>query len=259
MRNPQLNEQGELKHLLTIDGLPRRIVENILDTAASFVSIGEREVKKVPLLRGKSVFNLFFENSTRTRTTFEIAAKRLSADVLNLNINASSTSKGESLLDTINNLLIVAPPKPLQREQGQDRTRLSASGALDVDFLKETGLVNALEAEEKQFFQDRLSQNLLNTDLLPNILDLINAQMAAELNLLNTAQGGLLPDYRATSGVTVSLDEPTVTLCRDDGSNTQCVSTRTSQNVTILQVQGSVEIKNRVNAGGSTSITLIQR
>ncbi len=104
MRNPQLNEHGELKHLLTIDGLPRRIVENILDTAASFVSVGEREVKKVPLLRGKSIFNLFFENSTRTRTTFEIAAKRLSADVLNLNINASSTSKGESLLDTIANL-----------------------------------------------------------------------------------------------------------------------------------------------------------
>ena len=67
MRNPQLNEHGELKHLLTIDGLPRRIVENILDTAASFVSVGEREVKKVPLLRGKSIFNLFFENSTRTR------------------------------------------------------------------------------------------------------------------------------------------------------------------------------------------------
>ena len=104
MRNPQLNEHGELKHLLTIDGLPRRIVENILDTAASFVSVGEREVKKVPLLRGKSIFNLFFENSTRTRTTFEIAAKRLSADVINLNINASSTSKGESLLDTIANL-----------------------------------------------------------------------------------------------------------------------------------------------------------
>ena len=61
-------------------------------------------MKKVPLLRGKSVFNLFFENSTRTRTTFEIAAKRLSADVINLNINASSTSKGESLLDTIDNL-----------------------------------------------------------------------------------------------------------------------------------------------------------
>ena len=104
MRNPQLNERGELRHLLTIDGLPREIVLQILDTAASFVSVGEREVKKVPLLRGKSVFNLFFENSTRTRTTFEIAAKRLSADVINLNVSTSSTSKGESLLDTIDNL-----------------------------------------------------------------------------------------------------------------------------------------------------------
>ncbi|HEU4620998.1 MAG TPA: aspartate carbamoyltransferase catalytic subunit [Burkholderiaceae bacterium] len=104
MRNPQLNDRGELKHLLTTEGLPKRIIETILDTAAGFVSVGERDVKKVPLLRGKSVFNLFFENSTRTRTTFEIAAKRLSADVINLNINASSTSKGESLLDTIANL-----------------------------------------------------------------------------------------------------------------------------------------------------------
>ena len=70
-----------------------------------FVSIAEREVKKVPLLRGKAVFNLFFENSTRTRTTFEIAAKRLSADVINLNIGVSSTSKGETLLDTVDNLV----------------------------------------------------------------------------------------------------------------------------------------------------------
>ena len=84
--------------------MPKAIIETILNTADSFASVGEREVKKVPLLRGKSVFNLFFENSTRTRTTFEIAAKRLSADVINLNINASSASKGESLLDTIDNL-----------------------------------------------------------------------------------------------------------------------------------------------------------
>jgi aspartate carbamoyltransferase catalytic subunit len=104
VRNPQLNKNGELTHLLTIEGLPRAVIHHILDTASSFVSVADREVKKVPLLRGKSVFNLFFENSTRTRTTFEIAAKRLSADVLNLNIGASSTSKGESLLDTINNL-----------------------------------------------------------------------------------------------------------------------------------------------------------
>ena len=104
MRNPQLNAKGELQHLLTIEGLPREILTHILDTATSFVGVTAREVKKLPLLRGKSVFNLFFESSTRTRTTFEIAAKRLSADVINLNIAVSSHTKGETLLDTVDNL-----------------------------------------------------------------------------------------------------------------------------------------------------------
>ena len=94
-----------MQHLLTLEGLPVTVIDRILDTALPFVSIAERDVKKVPLLRGKTVFNLFFENSTRTRTTFEIAAKRLSADVINLNIGVSSTSKGETLLDTIDNLV----------------------------------------------------------------------------------------------------------------------------------------------------------
>ncbi len=105
MRNPQLNAEGELTHLLTLEGLPAEVIVRILDTAVPFASIAERDVKKVPLLRGRSVFNLFFENSTRTRTTFEIAAKRLSADVINLNIGFSSTSKGETLLDTVDNLV----------------------------------------------------------------------------------------------------------------------------------------------------------
>jgi aspartate carbamoyltransferase catalytic subunit len=103
-RNPQLNSNGELHHLLSIEGLPKAILERIISTADSFINVAEREVKSVPLLRGRSVFNLFFENSTRTRTTFEIAARRLSADVFNLDITRSSTAKGESLLDTINNL-----------------------------------------------------------------------------------------------------------------------------------------------------------
>ena len=102
--NPQLGPDGELRHLLSIEGLPRATLMQILDTARSFVSVTEREIKKVPLLRGQSVFNLFFESSTRTRTTFEIAAKRLSADVVNLNIATSSQSKGETLLDTVANL-----------------------------------------------------------------------------------------------------------------------------------------------------------
>src|SRR4051812_48206425 len=100
----QVGPDGRLRHLLSTEGLPAAIITRILDTADQFVSVSEREVKKVPLLRGKSIFNVFFENSTRTRTTFEIAAKRLSADVINLNVGASSTSKGETLLDTVWNL-----------------------------------------------------------------------------------------------------------------------------------------------------------
>ncbi len=104
MNNPQLNAAGRLQHLLTTEGLPRDIVLQVLDTAKSLLSVSGRDVKKVPLLRGKSVFNLFFEPSTRTRTTFEIAAKRLSADVINLAVQVSSQTKGETLLDTIDNL-----------------------------------------------------------------------------------------------------------------------------------------------------------
>lgn len=100
----QLNADGKLKHFLTIEGLSRHLLTEILDTAESYAAMSGNQVKKVPLLRGKTIVNLFFENSTRTRTTFELAAKRLSADVLNVNIATSSTSKGESLLDTIRNL-----------------------------------------------------------------------------------------------------------------------------------------------------------
>lgn len=100
----QLDERGQLRHFLTVEGLKRERLESIMDAAESFASVTEQTVKKVPLLRGKTIVNLFFETSTRTRTTFELAAKRLSADVLNVNIATSATSKGESLLDTIRNI-----------------------------------------------------------------------------------------------------------------------------------------------------------
>jgi aspartate carbamoyltransferase catalytic subunit len=127
MRNPQLNEDGTLQHLLTIEGLPREVLVNILDTAASFMGVAEREVKKVPLLRGKSVFNLFFEPSTRTRTTFEIAAKRLSADVINLNIAVSSSTKGETLLDTVDNLSAMHADMFVVRHSSSGAAHLIAS------------------------------------------------------------------------------------------------------------------------------------
>jgi len=100
----QLDSQGRLRHFLSIEGLDRGTLTEILDLAESFLGVGGKQVKKVPLLRGKTIVNLFFENSTRTRTTFELAAKRLSADVLNLNISTSATAKGESLLDMLHNL-----------------------------------------------------------------------------------------------------------------------------------------------------------
>ncbi len=100
----QLNQAGELRHFLTIEGLRRPHLEQILDIAESFAALPGRQVKKVPLLRGRIITNLFFENSTRTRTTFELAAKLLSADVINFNVGVSATSKGETLLDTLRNL-----------------------------------------------------------------------------------------------------------------------------------------------------------
>ncbi len=100
----QLNDDGRLRHFLTIEGLNKDLLTKILDTAESFAALPGRPVKKVPALRGRVITNLFFENSTRTRTTFELAAKRLSADVLNFNVSTSATSKGETLLDTLRNI-----------------------------------------------------------------------------------------------------------------------------------------------------------
>jgi len=104
IENLQVNAQGKLQHFLSIEGLNKNLLTEILDTAESFADISEKNVKKIPLLRGKTIVNLFFENSTRTRATFELAATRLSADILSMNIATSATSKGESLLDTIRNL-----------------------------------------------------------------------------------------------------------------------------------------------------------
>ncbi len=102
--NSQLDLDGHLKHFLSVENLPKSLLLEILDNAERFAPLGERAVKTVPLLRGKTVVNLFFEPSTRTRTTFELAAKRLSADVMSLNIEASATKKGESLSDTLKTL-----------------------------------------------------------------------------------------------------------------------------------------------------------
>lgn len=103
----QLNAHGQLKHFLTTEGLSQSMLLNILATANSFID-ENHQLKNSPLLEGRTVMNLFFENSTRTRTTFEAAAKRLSANVLNIDIARSSTNKGETLRDTLWNLEAMA-------------------------------------------------------------------------------------------------------------------------------------------------------
>ena len=100
----QIGPDGRLRHFLTTEGLGGERIAEILDLAESFAGVNDKTIKKVPLLRGHTVVNLFFETSTRTRTTFELAAQRLSADVLNINVSTSATTKGESLLDTLANL-----------------------------------------------------------------------------------------------------------------------------------------------------------
>jgi aspartate carbamoyltransferase catalytic subunit len=97
------------RHLLGIADLSGEEITHILDLAETFVEISERPIKKVPTLRGKTVINLFLEPSTRTRTSFEIAAKRLSADAVNISGSTSSTVKGETLLDTARNLMAMKP------------------------------------------------------------------------------------------------------------------------------------------------------
>jgi hypothetical protein len=160
----------------------------------------------------------------------------------------------------INNMLIVAPPKEMNQQDQKTNTKLEMKNALDMDFLKEQGLGNVLDQQEKEVYQDKLARNFLDQNFLANILDIIDSMMKAQLNLLNTTSNKLLPDYNALTGITVDIQEPKITLARDDGSNVMSVTIPTTQNTTLYFTQGAMDtIKNRVNSGGSTVITLIQR
>ena len=160
----------------------------------------------------------------------------------------------------INNMLIVAPPKEMNQQSEKTNTKLEMKNSLDMDFLKEQGLTNALDEQQKEMYQDKLARNFLDQNFLANILDILDSMMKAQLNLLNTTSNKLLPDYNALTGVVVDIQEPKITLARDDGSNVMSVTVPTSQSTTMYFTQGAMDtIKNRVNSGGSTIITLIQR
>jgi hypothetical protein len=105
-------------------------------------------------------------------------------------------------------------------------------------------------------FQDRLAQSFLESDYLASIFDMIGNGL--DENFLAEIDS-MLPDYKKSSGITVVKEDPTVTLCRDNGSDIQCVTTPQTQNSLLIQQQGSLEFKNRINQGGNTIITLIQK
>lgn len=169
--------------------------------------------------------------------------------------------------DTINNLLIVSPPKELRKDDGLNKNKIGrgeAGNMLDVDYLKQNFLQNEFEKDGATPFGDNpLAKPLLEQYFLENIFDILAEQLQAEqtamLQNLIAPQNNLLPDYKKSSGVTAEIGSSEVTLCRNDGSNNQCIATPKEQASTIYETQGSVTIKNRVNSSGSTSITVIQR
>lgn len=156
--------------------------------------------------------------------------------------------------DTIGNMLMLSPPKQLERE-GKD-AKMMQKNFLEVDYLKEQGLTNALDAVQAKMFQDKLSYSFLDTSFIGSFFDMIgdilNEKLLDEVD-------SVLPDYRKSSGIVAIKDDINVGLCRNDGSNMQCVTTPLTQNSTIYQTQGNLEFKNRVNSGTGTVITLIQR
>src|ERR671914_1504047 len=113
-------------HLLGIADLSAEEIVLILDTAEAMKEVGQRTIKKVPTLRGRTVINLFFEPSTRTRTSFEIAEKRLSADTLNVATATSSVTKGESLVDTVRNIEAMSPDMIVMRHSSSGAPHLLA-------------------------------------------------------------------------------------------------------------------------------------
>ena len=156
--------------------------------------------------------------------------------------------------DQMSNMLIISPPKEIRRAEQEQKL---AFNPLDKDFLKFDGLNDVLSEQMLTMFgKDILSRNYLDSNYLANFFDTIGNSLNEDF--LKDSDN-VLPDYRKSSGVVAYKDDLTVQLCRDDGSNIQCVTTPNTQNSLIIQQQGSIEVKNRVNQGGNTFITLIQK
>ena len=208
------------RHLLGIAGLDAAEIELILDTAEAMKEIGTRSVKKVPTLRGRTVVNLFFEPSTRTRTSFEVAEKRLSADTLSIATAMSSVTKGESLLDTVRNIEAMAPDMIVMRHGSSGAAHLLARMCRSTivnagDGMHEHPTQALLDAFTIRAHKKRLAGlkvaiigDLLHSRVLRSNLLLLNTMGA---NVWACGPATLIPSgiQRLGARVTTSLDEAT--------------------------------------------------
>jgi len=185
---------ARLEHLLSIEDLDRAAIERICDRAASFSEVADREIKKVPALRGRTVLNLFYEVSTRTRSSFELAAKRLSADVVNFAASGSSVEKGESLKDTV---LTLTAHKP---DAIVIRTPWAGAAAL-VSTWTDAAIVNAGDGKHEHPTQALLDVHTLRSRL--GALDGCSIWIVGDVLHSRVARSNILAFQRMGARVTV--------------------------------------------------------
>jgi aspartate carbamoyltransferase catalytic subunit len=183
-----------VKHLLSIEDLDRPAIERILDRAKSFTEVSEREIKKVPALRGRRVLNLFYEASTRTRSSFELAAKSLSADVVNFVSSGSSVEKGESLKDTVQTLSAYGPDVIVIRSPHAGAARLVAEWTT-------AGVVNAGDGKHEHPTQALLDVHTLLTRF--DSLDDVNIWIVGDVLHSRVARSDILAFTKLGARVTV--------------------------------------------------------
>jgi len=183
------------KHLISIDDLDRAGIERILDRAESFAEVSGREIKKVPALRGRTVVNLFYESSTRTSSSFELAAKRLSADVVNVRSAGSAVDKGESLKDTVQTLSAYDPAAIVIRSPHAGAAQLVAGWT-------PASVVNAGDGKHEHPTQALLDVFTLRRKL--GALDGANIWIVGDVLHSRVARSNILAFTRMGAQVTVS-------------------------------------------------------
>src|SRR6202012_1385182 len=183
-----------MRHLLSIDDLDRAGIERILDRAASFAEVTGREIKKVPALRGRTVVNLFYESSTRTSSSFELAAKRLSADVVSVRAAGSSVDKGESLKDTVQTLSAYDPAAIVIRSPHAGAAQLVAGWT-------DAAVVNAGDGKHEHPTQALLDVFTLRRRF--GSLDRLNIWIVGDVSHSRVARPDILAFTRMGADVTV--------------------------------------------------------